>query len=189
MLEWFQSYDTDSSVCALKFTDHQKTHYLLRTFPNRSEALDSGFIITHTHPCGACSSLKDLAIYLDQTDLTTPTRECSKNVLITQTKKCLKEKIGFTNACAEAWAYNAANTKKNCMGVCIRDYGLINLIFNLYPESDTDSDGNLRPCDDETSRARVSSFFIRQNSKKLWDCLFYFSARRGNHSDRPQFIF
>jgi hypothetical protein len=96
MLNGFRNYQNDTSVCGLKFVDALKVDYHLKTFPSKEQAQQAGFIVTHTHPCGACSSLKDLAIYLDQTDLTAPARECSKKFYIGQTKKCLRDKIGFT---------------------------------------------------------------------------------------------
>ena len=38
------------------------------------------------------------------------------------------QQIGFTEPCAETWAYNAQKTAQSCPLVCIRTYGLLPLL-------------------------------------------------------------
>ena len=147
--QWFITKDTAATkdeVCAFKFSDAAKTRYILKTFNTPAEAQLSGFTITHKTHCGTCSSLKDLATYLDNKNLTVPARDCSKKMSIDKIKECYMESIGFTEACAETWAYNSVNTKKACIGICIKDYGLFNLIANRYPDELNNADGSLKPC-------------------------------------------
>jgi hypothetical protein len=133
-------------VCAFKFSDAGKVKYDLKTFPSADSALSAGYTVTHADHCGACSSLKDLATYLDKRNLTEPSRYCSKKMGLGNIKDCYMQEIGFTESCAEAWAYNSVNTKKACIGVCVKDYGLFNLIANRYPAELNNPDGSLKPC-------------------------------------------
>jgi hypothetical protein len=141
-------------VCAFKLD--QKTEvkkggslpergYELKTFNSAQEAVDSGYTITHQSHCGACSSLKDLAVYLEKRNLTDESRLCSKKLILENSKSCF-EKIGFTPVCAEAWAYSGLNTRSTCMNVCIQDYGIWNIIADHYPNESNDPDGTLRRC-------------------------------------------
>lgn len=147
--QWFINKDTadiKNEVCAFQFTDAEKSRYVLKTFNTPGEARQAGFTVTHKAHCGTCSSLKDLATYLDNKNLTVPARDCSKKMSIEKIKECYMESIGFTETCAEAWAYNSVNTKKACLGICIKDYGLFNLIANRYPAELNNPDGSLKPC-------------------------------------------
>ena len=49
------------------FVDPDRVDYRLRTFPDRESALAEGYVITHRDHCGACSSLRNLAVYLANT--------------------------------------------------------------------------------------------------------------------------
>lgn len=48
--------------------------------------------------------------------------------------------------CAEVWAHNAIATRKNCQKICIKEYGLINLLLGRFPDDYTNPDGSLKPC-------------------------------------------
>ena len=135
-------------VCAVKFLDSKKIKYKLQTFESTSKALAAGHIPTHYNHCGACSTLKDLAIYMAKPDLTTVGRQCSKKLTIKHIKNCYKENAGFTDLCAEAWAYNSRNTRKECLLTCIKDYGgLLNAMRGeTGSQVDNLSNGELRPC-------------------------------------------
>jgi len=140
------SVKTDSTgpVCGLKFIN--KTSYTLKTFPSETGAFNSGYRITHFGPCGTCSTLRDLAVYLDHPDLTTPVRRCSALVLSkTKTLQCLKN-LGFTDSCALTWYYNALNTARACAGSCIYSW--------IINEPNNNRDGSLNrclSCDEEKS--------------------------------------
>ena len=69
-----------TSVCALKYTNINKTSYKLRHFHDRNTAMENGYTVTHQGRCGACSTTQDLAVYLSR-NLTIPVRACGKLVL------------------------------------------------------------------------------------------------------------
>ena len=107
-------------VCAIKYHDKSKQFYDIKNFVNKEEANLSNYIITHQGPCGACSNLPDLAVYLSK-DLTSPVRLCGL-IYSTFSKKwtidCLMN-LGFTEHCAQIWYYNIINTKKDCFWSCM----------------------------------------------------------------------
>jgi len=121
------------TVCGVRFEpDH--THYRLSTFASATEASEHGDRVTHTGGCGACSTLQDLAVYLERPDLTAPVRRCGMQP---GTLECL-EALGFTHACAQIWNFNVQNTKRECFGVCMRSW--------LSSEASTKPDGRLNDC-------------------------------------------
>ena len=145
--EWFATAARDNSVCALRFVDETRDRYTLQNFPGRLAAEADGFMVTHHGRCGSCSSLHDLAVYIDTPDLTTPARACSRKMGGAKSiKKCYIKRVGFSEPCAESWTYNSRNTRKQCTQICTSDYGAMNLMLNRYPGPNTDDDGNLRPC-------------------------------------------
>ena len=80
--------------------------------------------MTHDTPCGVCSDLASLSLYIGTTDLTGPVRACGMKATENGQVKCL-ENVGFQGACARIWMYNAANDKKRtadggCLGTCLR---------------------------------------------------------------------
>jgi hypothetical protein len=142
--KWHSGNGFKDEVCALRFIDD--SGYELRGFNSSATAQAAGFIVTHQGRCGTCSTLQDLAAYLATPDLTTPARQCARRLGLAGKKKCYEEKTGFTPYCAESWAYNARHTKKACLGTCISDYGLLNLLFHRYEGENITQPGKLRPC-------------------------------------------
>lgn len=70
-------------VCALKYTDASKRRfYDLQQFADAATAQTAGYIVTHQGRCGTCSSLQDLAVYLERPDLTSPVRKCAILTLV-----------------------------------------------------------------------------------------------------------
>ncbi|MFC1670074.1 hypothetical protein ACFL20_06735 [Spirochaetota bacterium] len=125
------------TVCAVKFSPGKK-HYKISTFKSTEDAIKKNFRITHRGACGTCSTLKDLAVYMKQRNLTTPVRKCSSMVAFkTRSINCLK-KLGFTDSCAQTWYFNALNTARQCLGVCLISW-LVNEPFNK-------KDGSLNKC-------------------------------------------
>lgn len=113
-------------VCAIKFVDGN--NYQMQTFPSLDEAVQAGWKVTHQYHCGVCSTLKDLAVYMGVKDQTTPVRLCTKrgqaqNGKLDEVKQCIQESVGFTEMCAEAWAYNGIHTGQQCQGTCLATYG------------------------------------------------------------------
>jgi hypothetical protein len=136
----------DTQVCGVRFVDNDRKEYELSDFESAASASEAGFVVTHQGRCGSCSTLKDLSIYLAVPDLTTPARQCARKAGLKRKKQCYEERIGFTPYCAESWAYNARNTRQECRGACISDYGFLNLVFGRYPGANVDESGQLRPC-------------------------------------------
>lgn len=111
-------------VCALVFEDAQRVYYRLRTFASMAALRQHpDYQLTHYQACGACSTLKDLAVYAEL-DLTDMASKCSKLPGSAKKQQCMEEGIGFTPACAQVWAYNAGRSAEYCKMPCIRQYGL-----------------------------------------------------------------
>lgn len=111
-------------VCALRFENEQRTHYRLRTFASMDALRQQpDYQLTHYQACGACSTLRDLAVYAEL-DLTDMASKCSKLPGSAKKRQCMEEGIGFTPACAQVWAYNAERSAQYCKMPCIRQYGV-----------------------------------------------------------------
>ncbi len=167
--QWSQDPSGSVQVCAVRFTDEHLSNYQLRDFDSGSTAVAAGFTVTHQGRCGSCSTLSDLAIYLSTPDLTSPARECARKAGLKRKKQCFQQRIGFTAYCAESWAYNALNTRRECLGACLSDYGFFNLLLGRYPGPNVDEAGQLRPClqcDEDMSGAgfKYSAGRTRRNS-------------------------
>jgi hypothetical protein len=69
--------EASKMVCGTKLNVEEMSYELI-TFKSEADARGAGenVAITHAGPCGACSTLADLAVYLGQRDLTTPVRRC-----------------------------------------------------------------------------------------------------------------
>lgn len=112
----------EASVCGLTVVDEEARTYRLDTFASQDDAWDAGARVTHGGACGQCSSLDDLGVYIEQQDLTTPVRQCGLDSFGGEpldAVPCLRA-LGFSEACAEIWAYNTANTSAACRDTCIR---------------------------------------------------------------------
>ena len=154
VLQWYSSLSSNTEVCAVGFVDSTRIRYQLRTFPDPNSALKNNYIITHRHHCGTCSSLHDLAIYQQKTDLVTPARICAKKLKADDIKACLMEEVGLGEHCAETWTYNVLHTRRHCTAICVGYYGPWNVLTNNMGKPPTDEHGNLNPClacDENTS--------------------------------------
>ena len=136
------SGDPPETVCAMipKGTAGTKPRpYALATFATADEATKAGGKVTHFGRCGVCSTLADLAVYMRNVDLTAPVRSCGLETGgdggISADVACL-QKLGFTLPCAQVWAYNTSNTRKQCLVVCLKN---LDQPYNL-------DDGTLNPC-------------------------------------------
>jgi hypothetical protein len=95
--------------------------YRLETYASAEAAAQAGARVTHGGACGACSTLADLAVYIERPDLTEPVRACGLAHLadpIEELEACLTD-LGFTPACAQIWAFNTLHTRSACGGVCL----------------------------------------------------------------------
>lgn len=94
--------------------------YDLVSYPTHAEADEAGAMITHGGKCGACSSLRNLAVYIANPNLTEPIRRCGFTGLIDRDLSrlvCIAS-LGFDLPCAQAWDINTRNTQKECLKVC-----------------------------------------------------------------------
>jgi hypothetical protein len=92
-------------VCAVVYPDPaNRTAYRLENFESKEEAVAAGAFVTHLHPCGYCSTLKDLSVYMKYPDLTNPVRNCALKSFISMdwAIDCLHS-IGFTPECSRIW--------------------------------------------------------------------------------------
>jgi len=113
------------------------TNYTLKTYDSREAVRAAGAVITHFGACGLCSSLKDLAVYMGQPDLSGPVRDCALKGIISGEEasvKCLME-IGFTHACAKIWYDDSKHTRENCP-IC----------FKMLTARYQKADGSLNAC-------------------------------------------
>lgn len=115
--------DPAGTVCAVLEGDASKKPrpYQLVTYASQAAATAAGAHVTHFGHCGVCSTLSNLAVYLRNNDLTAPVRACA---LATSSDggdpdlDCLLG-LGFDLPCAQIWAYNTANTRKECITPCV----------------------------------------------------------------------
>lgn len=119
------------------------TNYSLHTYDGTlEEAYSSGMLVTHAGPCGACSSLQDLAAYMEQgADLRSMSSKCGFRGWISQRTgvNCFMS-LGFTESCATAWYYNTKNTGKYCVGLCMR------LVMSGRPPNRNDDTCSMETC-------------------------------------------
>lgn len=124
------------TVCGVRF-EEDRVHYRLATFASTQVAGSAGFAVTHVGACGTCSTLQDLAVYLEKPDLTAPVRKCGIAWNASASLKCL-EALGFTPACAQTWLYDLQNTRRQCLVVCLKSW--------IAGEAPTQKDGRLNSC-------------------------------------------
>jgi hypothetical protein len=124
------------TVCGVRFEQDQ-IHYHLATFATSAAARTAGFATTHFGTCGTCSTLQDLAVYLERPDLTAPVRWCGIRTDASASRTCL-ENLGFSTSCAQTWLFNLQNTRRQCLGVCVWSW--------VRNEAPTRADGSLNAC-------------------------------------------
>ena len=155
-----QEYLKDHTrVCAIRYKDASRKRYEIRDFPDNITAVGSGFIVTHQGKCGACSNLKDLAVYLER-NLTGVVRSCGLKVFDRFVTNCLAD-LGFTPQCVEIWKYNVYNTRRECFGICMWVW--------ITGQPNNNPDGSLNKClqCDEDKSGPVFKYFsgrTRRNS-------------------------
>lgn len=124
------------SVCAIRYLDQDHKLYEMKHFSSAKAAEDAFFTVTHQGRCGACSHVKDLAVYLKQ-NLTRVVRSCGMRTISPLIRRCLYG-LGFTSSCVDIWEYNVRNTRSECFWVCMKSW-FKNEPFNK-------PDGSLNDC-------------------------------------------
>lgn len=113
-------------VCAvlprpeLKNGEGGRHPYELVNFPSRQASEEAGAMVTHRGQCGACSSLRNLAVYIARPNLTEPIRACAITGLIDRDLSRLAciASLGFDLPCAQAWDFNTRSTQQACLKFC-----------------------------------------------------------------------
>jgi hypothetical protein len=123
-------------VCAVRF-EPDRIHYRLASFPEEGSARAAGWTLTHHGACGTCSTLQDLAVYLERPDLTGPARRCAALPLKPWSLSCFRD-LGFSEACARTWYWNGRNTARECLGTCLWAW--------VAGEPSNSPDGSLNGC-------------------------------------------
>ncbi|MCL4223161.1 MAG: hypothetical protein KJZ91_01655 [Myxococcales bacterium] len=109
----------DGAYCAV--VREAANGYRLQTFAARADAEEAGATPTHAGACGLCSTLEDLAVYIETPDLTEPVRACGlmyPSGPAADHLQCLRD-LGFTEPCAQIWYYNTVNTRAACFAPCL----------------------------------------------------------------------
>lgn len=124
---WFDTTIDRTRDCYVIFEGPERVRYQLKSL-SMSELMsypsDSLIVKTHENACGVCSTLTDLAVYIDTPDLTAPVRRCGLGAWVfLSTMQCLRD-LGFTEACASIWYWNVQHTSRlgslgGCFGVCM----------------------------------------------------------------------
>jgi len=139
----FNSTLNQESVCGVLYPDaNDRSSYYLVNYTSAQEAESAGAFITHLHDCGYCSTTKDLASYMKFMDLTNPIRDCAIVSFISKeiSLDCMQKQAEFSYECAVIWLYDALNTRKECLDICLYDW--IHHVPSNVPVNST----NLSPC-------------------------------------------
>jgi hypothetical protein len=92
--------------------------YRTRTFQGSvQQAQELGLYVTHTGPCGMCSNLNDLSVYIDKAlSLRQLSTICGFAGIVSKRSgmSCFEKLVGFTKGCSQIWYYNTVNTRKHC---------------------------------------------------------------------------
>jgi hypothetical protein len=93
----------------------------LVTKDSLEEALAAGDYVTHTGPCGACSSLQDLAAMISTDELPMRGNDCywsSGGLANIDTARTCYENLGFTPNCARILASYQDRINRRCASIC-----------------------------------------------------------------------
>lgn len=95
------------------------SQYRLHTTSNQ-EALENGWMVTHSGACGTCSNAQDLTVYMENLDLTAEGKRCAAIGIANENLglRCYQN-LGMTEACAAIWLYNSLYTGDVCRAICV----------------------------------------------------------------------
>ncbi|EGG15988.1 hypothetical protein DFA_09660 [Cavenderia fasciculata] len=129
----------NDSVCAVLYpNDSDRSTYYLVNYTSADAAIEAGAFVTHLHDCGYCSTTKDLASYMSHPDLTDPIRDCAIVSFVSDkdSLECIQHSANLTYNCAVIWLYDALNTRKDCLDICLIDW-IMHTPNNVPPNSTT----------------------------------------------------
>lgn len=129
----------ESTVCAVVLeasASDEPRPYGLATYASEADARAAGAKPTHFGRCGVCSSLENLAVYMRENDLAAPVRACGLEGGGADAGVACLRKLGFDLPCAQAWYYDTAHTKAECLTTCLAE---LSHPYQL-------PDGTLNPC-------------------------------------------
>ena len=107
--------------CGVIVVEESANTYRLQTFADLDDLLDAGAMPTHRGRCGLCSTLQDLAVYMESNDLTQPVRQCGVQGLFEgeeEQRACIAE-LGFSPGCTQIWSWNTSHTGEVCQSICM----------------------------------------------------------------------
>jgi hypothetical protein len=116
----------EGGACVVEYAfdriDACPVSYRLRTYRGSiHDAIEEGLLVTHAGSCGVCSSLQDLAAYVEQgAGLRHASTVCGMRGRMSEADgvHCFRE-IGFTDSCAQMWFFNTRNTAEHCLRQCV----------------------------------------------------------------------
>lgn len=117
--------DSDERVCGLKVLESGE--YTLQTYESWAAAEADGARVTHKDNCGFCSTMENLAVYMEKPELTVMVRDCALVLLRDEgtererenrARQCIKD-IGFDDDCTWAWFWNSKYTRHLCLEKCM----------------------------------------------------------------------
>jgi hypothetical protein len=122
-----KSIKTASMYDTTVVEDNTVVYTTMSTSDSASDTLTASVqtaILTHTGPCGVCSSLQDLAAYATWGSLF---REkavfCGLlDDFIPEASVACLQQLGLTEDCAWLWYYHRANTDSACFDICMHYY-------------------------------------------------------------------
>ena len=107
--------------CGVVVVDDAEKTYRLETFSTLEDLTDAGARLTHGGRCGLCSTLQDLAVYMESMDLTGPVRQCGVQGLVhgeEEQRECIAE-LGYSEGCTQIWSWNTSHTGEVCRSICM----------------------------------------------------------------------
>jgi hypothetical protein len=118
--------ESEGGACVVDYAfehiDACPVSYRLRTYKGSiHDAREEGLLVTHAGACGVCSSLQDLAAYVEQgAGLRHASTVCGMRGRVSEADgvRCFRE-IGFTDSCSQVWFFNTRNTAEHCMSKCV----------------------------------------------------------------------
>ena len=139
----FNNTVSQDAVCAVLYPDtNNRSTYRLQTFRDAADAAQVGAFVTHRLPCGYCSNLFDLSVYMKTPDIVSPMKTCGLLSMVNESwaLECVANSIGFSPDCGKLWLFDVINSRGSCFDVCVA--ALIENLPNNVPANST----NLNPC-------------------------------------------